>query len=1065
MKSSQLRLLLILTAFCTFSLVQAQQTNEISGKVVDETDQPMPGVNVVVKGVKIGTVTNYNGFYTLKVSNPASAIIVFSFIGMNSKEEKVGNTKIINVKLVTSSTELNEVVAVGYGNMKRKDLTGSVVSVNAEEMAKVPTSDVAQALAGRVSGLLVSQSQGAPGSDISIRVRGGISITGDNNPLYIIDGFPSEDGLSSLDPGNIESIDVLKDASSTAIYGARGANGVIVVTTKSGNTSKTTVTYDGYFGVKRLANKLTILNPREFVLMDYERRNLKLPSDVSGFIATYGPFASIDSLYSNRPGINWQDEAFGNNAYSQNHRISITGGEKKLKYNLSYSYNDDQGQMVESGQTKNMFNLKVDHEVNSKFKASATVSYTEIAVHGMGTSDGSLYFNKMSQILQYRPTIGINGKDADLITAEVDPLLVDILGNTMQNPVLSAKEEHILSEQRILQINGGFTYQIIPGLSFRNTTGISYRTTRGSSFYGAKSITAKRSSIQGFIRNTDLQNAQISNTLNYEGSKGRHKFNAMVGQEYVSIWTRYVEADAYNFPNDDIGLNDMSLGTLSAAKSNFNDNNKLLSFFARGYYNYADKYMLTATLRADGSSKFGIKWGYFPSASFAWRASEEAFIKNLNVFSDLKFRLGYGSAGNNRINSYGSLALMGSVTYPINNTTQTGYAPTQIPNLNLQWEANKTFNLGIDAGFFGQRLIISPEMYINQSSQLLLQTQLPRSSGYPSMIQNIGKSENRGIDLTIKSINIKSKDFQWTTDLNISHNENKIVALSGEQSFLVESGFGFAQNDFLVQVGQPIGQIYGYKIIGLYQPSDFSAYDATTNKYTLNPGIAYDNRKAPRPGFWKYENNPATTEVDTNGNPLITDADRQVIGNTNPILYGGFNNTFTYKNFDLSIFMNFSIGNSILNATKLYASRIGTLNKNALDIVNSSNRFITIDASGNRVYDLTQLAQMNEGKTIASYENMQLSDTYITSWGVEDGSFIRLNNVTLGYSLPKSLIKKVGVTKCRIYTTASNLFVLTKYTGFDPEVSTLNSSGLTPGVDWGAYPRSSTIVFGINLSF
>jgi TonB-linked SusC/RagA family outer membrane protein len=670
----------------------------------------------------------------------------------------------------------------------------------------------------------------------------------------------------------------------------------------------------------------------------------------------------------------------------------------------------------------------------------------------------------MSQILQYRPTIGINGKDADLITAEVDPLLVDILGNTMQNPVLSAKEEHLLSEQRILQINGGFTYQIIPGLSFKNTTGISYRTTRSSAFYGAKSITAKRSNIQGFIRNTDLQNAQISNILNYEGSKGRHKFNAMVGQEYVSIWTRYVEADAY-YLDDGLGLNDMSVGGTAAAKSNFNDDNKLLSFLTRLYYNYADKYMVTATLRADGSSKLAFKWGYFPSASFAWRASEEAFVKNLNIFSDLKFRLGYGIAGNNRINNYGSLPLMGSVTYPINNTTQTGYASTQIPNFNLQWEANKTFNLGADIGFFDQRLIISPELYINQSSQLLLQTQLPRSSGYQSMIQNIGQSENRGIELTITSKNVISKDFKWTTDLNISHNENKIVALSGEQSFLVESGFGYGQNDYLVQVGQPIGQIYGYKVTGLYQPSDFSAYDATTNKYTLNSGIAYDNRKAPRPGFWKYENNPATTDVDANGNPLITDADRQVIGNTNPIVYGGFNNTFTYKNFDLSIFMNFSIGNSILNATKLYASRIGTLNKNALDIVNSSNRFITIDASGNRVYDLAQLEQMNVGKTIASYENMQLSDTYITSWGVEDGSFIRLNNVTLGYSLPKSLIKKVGVTKCRIYTTASNLFVLTKYTGFDPEVNTLNSTGMTPGVDWGAYPRSRTIVFGINLSF
>ena len=1065
MKFTKLRIYLIIAFISSMSVMNAQQATDISGKIVDDTGQGMPGVNVVVKGTKIATISNYDGYYNLKVTNPTSATLVFSFIGMKSTEQKIGNNKIINVSLETSSHELNEVVAVGYGNMKRRDLTGSVVSVNAEEMAKVPTADVAQALAGRVSGVLVTQSQGAPGADISIRVRGGISITGDNSPLYIIDGFPSEDGLSGIDPGNIESIDILKDASSTAIYGARGANGVVVVTTKSGKTSKTTVSYEGYFGVKRLAKKLSILNPREFVLLDYERRNLKLPSDVSGFTSIYGPITSLDSIYGNRPGINWQDQAFGSDVYTQNHRISINGGEKKLKYNLSYSYNDDQGQMIESGSNKNMFNLKVDHVVNDKLTVSANASYTQLNIQGMGTSDGTVYFNPLSQILQYRPTIGIKGNDADLITAEVDPLLLDVLGNVMQNPVLSAKEEHKLTEQRILQFNVGLTYIISKGLSFKNSTGYSYRTTRNSAFYGAKSITAKRSSIQGFIRNTDLQNFQTSNTFNYEGSVGRHKFSAMLGQEYVSITTRYVEADAYQFPNDDIGLNDMSLGATSAAKSYFNDDNKLLSFFARGYYNYADKYMLTATMRGDGSSKFGIKWGYFPSASFAWRASEERIIKELNVFSDLKIRIGYGSAGNNRINSYGSLALMGSVTYPINNTTQIGYAATQIPNLNLQWEANQTFNIGGDFGFFNQRLIISPEFYINQSSQLLLQTQLPRSSGYPSMIQNIGKSENRGIDLTITSVNVKSKDFLWTTNLNISHNENKIVALSGEQSFLVESGFGFGQNDFQIQVGQPIGQIYGYKVLGLYQTSDFSAYDPTTNKYTLNPGIAYDNRKLPRPGYWKYENNPATTDVDANGNPLITDADRTVIGNTTPKFYGGINNTFTFKNFDLSVFFNFSYGNQILNATKLYSTRIGAPNKNGLDVANSSNRWITVDNLGNRVYDLSQLETLNVGKTVASYDNMTLNDTYITSWGVEDGSFLRLNNVTLGYSLPKSIIQKVGITKCRIYATTNNLFVWTKYSGYDPEVSTLNSSGLTPGVDWGAYPRSRTLVFGINLNF
>ena len=405
----------------------------------------------------------------------------------------------------------------------------------------------------------------------------------------------------------------------------------------------------------------------------------------------------------------------------------------------------------------------------------------------------------------------------------------------------------------------------------------------------------------------------------------------MVGQEYVTSWTRYVQASSYNFPNDIIGLNDMSLGaTPGIPQSYFNDDNKLLSFFGRAYYNYAEKYMLTVTYRADGSSKFAKKWGYFPSASFAWRASEEKFIKELDIFSDLKFRCGYGDAGNNRINNYGSLALMSSVTAPFGTTTTTGYAPYQIPNKNLQWEANETMNIGLDLGFFNQRLIISPEFYINHSSQLLLQSTLPVSSGYTTMIQNIGQTENKGFDLTITSINIKTKDFQWVTNFNISHNENKIVALSGEQSFLQESGFGFGQTDYIVKVGNPIGEMYGYKISGLYQVSDFD-YNAGTKVYTLKSGIAYDSRKMPQPGFWKYQD--VSGAFDAKGNPIpdgkITDADRTVIGHAAPTFYGGMNNTFTYKNFDLSVFVNYSVGNNVLNATKMYNSVTGIANRNA----------------------------------------------------------------------------------------------------------------------------------------
>ena len=1067
MNMKKIKSIFLIIAITLFSSVNAQQKVEITGKVIDETNQGIPGVNVIVKGFKQGTVTNFDGNYSIKVDDPASSTLVFTFIGMKTKEEKIGKQKIINVLLENSSNELNEVVAVGYSNMKRKDLTGSVVSVNTEEMAKVPTSNVAQALAGRVSGVMVSQAEGSPDATIAIRVRGGISITGNNDPLYIIDGFPTENGLSGIDPGSIESIDILKDASSTAIYGARGANGVVVVTTKSGTPTKTTVSYEGYLGAKQLSKKLDVLSPYNFVMLDYERRDFNSVSDLPNFIRTYGPFADINTNYANRIGINWQNQAFVETAYTQNHRISIDGGAGKLKYSLSYSINKDQGQMVASGLSKNNARLKLDHQINNKFSATATVSYTTNKVYGQGSSGGNVYFNPLSQIIQYRPTIGIVGVDEDLLTLNIDPLLDAISGNVMQNPVISSTSEDKNTEQRIFQLNGGFSYKIFKNLTFKNSVGLTYNAQRNSDFFGAQNMTALRSSIQGWIKNSDSQTSQTANTLSYEGSYRKNKYSLMVGQEYITTWTRFVQASTYNFPNDIVGLNDMSLGaTPGIPQSFFNDDNSMLSFFGRAYYNYAEKYMLTATFRADGSSKFAKKWGYFPSASAAWRASEEKFIKELDIFSDLKVRFGFGYAGNNRIDNYGSLALMNSISAPSGNSTVSGYVPYQIPNKSLQWEANQTMNMGLDIGFFNQRLIISPELYINHSSQLLLKSTLPVSSGYTSMIQNIGRTENKGFDLTITSINFKNKNFQWTTNLNISHNENKIIALSGEQSFLQESGFGFGQTDYIIKVGEPIGEMYGYKITGLYQVSDFD-YNETTKLYTLKPNTPYDSRKMPQPGFWKYQDVAGALDVDGNQIPdgKITDADRTVIGHATPKFYGGMNNTFTFKNFDLSVFVNFSMGNNVLNATKMYNSLTGIANRNALDIVNSSNRWVTIDANGTRITDPVQLNELNVGKTIASYLNMGGNDNYITSYGIEDGSFLRINNVTFGYSLPKNILSKIGFSKCRLYATANNLYTFTNYTGFDPETSTRNPSGLTPGVDWGAYPRSTTLTLGINISF
>lgn len=1066
--------IILLVLFLLTSLGTYAQSITVTGKVVDSDGYEVIGANIVVKGPKggVGTITDMEGNYRLQVNDASKAILIFTYIGMDTQEVPVNSRSKIDVTLKTNSIMLDEVVAVGYGTTRRKDLTGSVVSVKSEELLKVPVSDITQALAGRVAGVQVLQSEGAPGASISIRVRGGISITQSNEPLYIIDGFPSEDGLGSLDPAEIETIDVLKDASSTAIYGARGANGVVVITTKTGGErggKKVSVTFDSYVGVKRIAKKLDVLSTKEFVLLDYERRlNTNVDAGVEAFEKIYGKYSDIETNYGDRKGIDWQEETLGRSAFTQNYRIGVNGGTQELNYNLGYSYFKDEGAMVYSGNDKHNISFSITHKASDRFSVNARINYDQQSVKGMGTSENNDRFNKMQFILQYRPTIGINGLDSELLKGE-DPMLMDESGNTMQNPLISAAEETNKKELRMIQANGGFTFTIIKGLNFRNNTGMRYKTNRYEVFYGEESITAKRSSIWGSLGNSDSSTFQISNTLSYDFNVNKkHKFTALVGQEYVSTWTRFFEASATNFPNGDIGLNDLSLGIPGVPQSGVNYDDKLLSFFGRVNYNFADKYLLTASLRADGSSKFGDdnKWGYFPAVSGAWRISEESFIKNLNVFSDLKLRVGYGQAGNNRIASYGSIPMLGSVGYPDGDSTAPGYASTQIPNSQLRWESNNTFNVGLDIGLFGQRLNISPEFYINRSSYLLLDSKIASSSGFTEMLRNIGKTENKGIDVTITSVNIDKKDFRWTTSFNISHNKNTIKALAGEDFFLEEAKFGYDMKNYKIEVGKPLGQIYGFKTEGLYQVDDFD-YDPVKKAYTLKDGIAYYGDKSKvQPGHWKFAN--LSVDLDDEGKPLkdqvINEDDKAIIGNTMPKFYGGLNNTFTYKNFDLSIFLTFNYGNDIFNATKLTNTKGGKTNKNALDDINSSNRWMTINASGELVTDPTELATLNKGKTVAAITDLEDGDKYIHSWAVEDGSYIRLSNVTLGYTFPKKLLRKAMIHNLRLYATGNNLALWTKYSGFDPEVST-KGNGLTPGLDFGAYPRSRSFVFGVNLTF
>ena len=1071
MKNRLIITLLLIAGIATG--IRAQQLT-VTGKVIDNEGLEVIGGNVTIKGVSgVGTITDINGQYTITVNDASKDVLVFSFIGLKTQEVPVKGRKQIDVTLRTDDQLLEEVVVVGYATMKRKDLTGSVASVKSEDLTKVPTSDATQALAGRMAGVQVIQSDGQPGSDVSVRVRGGISITQDNEPLYVIDGFPTEDGMSNLDPGDIESIDVLKDASATAIYGARGANGVVLVTTKSGSSQKEgkgTLSFDFYLGFRKLANRLHVLDVEEYVLADYERTLGNASSSPEESIRAwqnrYGSFLEIHDNYADRAGIDWLDETMGRTTLTQNYRVAFSGGSDAVKYSLSYNYNKDEGAMVYSGSDRHNISMSVNGKLNDKLSVTGRFTFDQRNIYGAGvagngTNEGGsntdARFNKMAQILQYRPIQGLRYSDEDLLIQ--DALSEDTDDSVTQNPLINASEERDDREMRTFQVNGGLTYKLMKGLTFRNTTGMRYRTQRRELFYGERSIMGRRNGTYGSIRNTEDGSFQTSNVLTYETRfQKAHKLTAQLGQEYVHRWERYVHTEVSNLPTDDFQLDDMGIGTPSASDSYLNDDDNLLSFFARVNYDYKDKYLLSATLRADGSSKFSAdnKWGIFPAVSAAWRLGEEEFIKKLNIFSDLKFRIGYGLAGNNRIGSYNSLALFSSVLTAMGDALVPGYASSVIPNKDLKWEANKTFNMGFDFGFLEQRITVSPEFYINRSSDLLLSTRLPMSSGYETMMVNAGETKNVGIDLTVNTQNIVTKDFSWNTTLTFSHNKNTVEALTGEEVQLFEGKFGYNQNTHRLAVGEPIGQFYGFITDGLYQVDDFD-YDPTTKTYTLKDGVAcYGNRNTVQPGDWKFRN--------MDGNDVIDENDKTVIGNASPKFYGGLNNNLTYKGFDLSVFFTFSYGNEVLNATKLVTSKVGRENYNALNVMNSHNRWMTINDRGERVTDPAELAAMNQGKSVASWHDNQEGNKYIHSWAVEDASFLRLSNVTLGYTFPKQLIKKIKLSNLRVYATGNNLFTWTPYTGFDPEVSNMRSP-LTPGVDFGSYPRSRSFIFGVNIAF
>ena len=1093
MRKVILLLCVLLTYVAAFS-----QTRVVTGKVVDKGGDALIGVSVNIKGSTKGVSTDVNGGFKITVPTDGNTTLVFKYVGFKDKEVSVGTNSTLSVILAEDVTSIKEVqVNIGYGTVKKEALTGTVSTISAQQIKDVPVSSAAEALAGRLAGVQVTSTEGSPGAEVQIRVRGGGSLTQDNSPLYIVDNVQIDNALSIISPQEIESITVLKDAASTAIYGAKGANGVVLITTKGGKDMKTQISYNAYGGYRAIVNKLAVLSPYEYVKYQFQARTYAQRTDAldtlnnKTFQSTYGSYDDID-LYKSIATVDWQDKVFGRNAFNQTHAVNLIGGTKTTTFNFTLNHADEEGIMIGSGFQRTLASLKFDHKVNDRLKVGVNTRYSRQRIDGIGTSSsGSQGTNRLRNSVRYKPfTAG-----GDVSVDEFDPNYLTLANLT--NPVILANNEIKNDYRNDIFVNGYVNLDLLKHLSFRATAGVTGTDRKTNQFSGTVTSVARQNNNQPVVTLGNSQNTTLTNTntLTYKNTFSKdHNFDLVLGEE---TWQTKSISNASSikwFPVEITAEQAFASiqkavppsGLIQDAPTSLQTAETQFSLFGRANYGYKGKYLATIAIRRDESSKFAPenRVGTFPSAQIAWRLSEESFLKGTKDWlSNLKLRLSYGSAGNNRmdIDLWKSMFTASSIEgYAYNESVSAGLYNTDLANRSLKWETTISKNIGIDATFLN-RYNFTVDFYKNDVKDLLYEANIPSSMGFLKQLQNIGRTQNKGVEFQIDGPILSKRDFTWTGNFNLSFNRNKVASLgldpSGnlKQSDLIPSGWITADyQDFSLAVGQPLGQFYGYQYDGFYTLDDFTATqhapDAGHSQeywtYALKPGIANTKTIAlsgrdPQPGDLKLKK---LTAIDPNDptSALVTTADRTIIGNAQPKFIGGFNQQFAYKNFDLSLFMNFSYGNKVYNANKVeFTSATQRYDNNMLAEV--QNRWQWFDESGQIVSNPAILAEMNKNTSMFT---PALGNYILSSYAIEDGSFLRISNITLGYTLPKAAISKTKViSNLRVYGTVNNLHTFTRYSGYDPEANTRRNSTLTPGVDYAAYPRSRFIVFGLNASF
>ncbi|MBO9153449.1 TonB-dependent receptor [Chitinophaga sp. GCM10012297] len=1023
---------------------QQKMDSTITGRVTDdESGEAVPGASVMVKGGSARAVTDQDGHF--RIAAPDGAVVVISFIGYEKKEAVV-NGRELSVKISPTASAMKEVVVTGYGETRRRDLTGSIASVKMEDFHKAPVRSFEEALAGRVAGVQVSSSDGQPGADMRVVIRGNNSVTQDNSPLYVIDGFPMESpDNNAINPSEITSIEILKDASATAIYGARGANGVVIITTKKGREGPPVITYNGYYGIQQNIRKMDLMEPYEFVKYQVERDSA---------LANPAYLANGKSIeeYRNVKGLDLQDEIFRIQPM-QNHFISISGGTKATKYLISGSYLNQDGVIVNTGYDRFQGRLNVETAISDNFKVGINANLSHLDKFGTtpATGRGSVFSsNLMYSVWGFRPVTGNSG--SALIDEEIDDV-VDPLSDYRFNPLYSVKNEHRQTLSDITMVNGFAEYKIGKYLTLRVTGGMTKEKIKTEAFNNSKTATGspftqagKNFGVNGSVNFVERNSYLNENTLTFNKELNRsHRINAVAGFTAQSSNSARNGYAANQVPNEALGVAGLREGTpvtVNSGASSFT----LASFLGRVNYTFRDKYLLTASFRADGSSKFsdGNKWGFFPSGSVAWRINEEAFMKSLRFISNAKLRASYGVTGNNRVSDFAYLSaitLPAGIAYSFDNLPVKAAILSELGTKMLKWESTRQSNIGLDLGFFDQRLTLEADAYKKMTSDLLLNAKLPTSMGFTEAFKNIGKVQNSGLEFTLNGDILRKTALKWNAGFNISFNKNKLVQLADNQTELLSIltwNLDFSKVPlYIAEVGAPISQYYGYIWEGNYQYSDFD--ETSPGVYALKDGVATyrTNRAQTQPGDIRLK--------DITGDGKVNTDDRTVIGNPNPDYTGGFTNNFSWKGFDLNVFFQFAVGQEIFNANRIIFEGGGRMHQ---------NMFATYE---------NRWTPENQNNTYYRTNGQGPADFGYSTRLVEDGSYLRLKTVALGYNIPAGVLKRIKLSSLRVYASAQNLVTWTKYSGFDPEVSAFDSA-LTPGFDYSVYPRARTITFGLNMT-